>query len=145
MTTLTDLRAQGYRPLPELPGVLLDLRRDAGGERWHLEGRPLHAGDRLDLLTATTCWCPVCRGEGWDYDGPRDADGEATRCSACDGHGQLYRPAWLVVRFEYATPGLALLYLELPGLLPQERHAIQVQVGDLVRCRRSDWTPEWRV
>ena len=140
MTTLADLHTQGYRPLHDMPGAPMELRLDAGGERWHLEGRPLHAGGRLELLTATArSSCPTCRGEGTDYKGPKDAEGEYPRCSVCDGHGQLFRPAWLPVRFEYSNAGdgsgHALLYLDLPGQWTQARHAIQVQAGDQVRCR----------
>ena len=36
----------------------LELRHDAGGPRWHVEGKAIHCGDSLELLVGSG-WLPV--------------------------------------------------------------------------------------
>ena len=59
----------------ELPGSPLVLTVDSGGERWTLAGRPLHAGDGLELLT-----------EG-EHTACHQCDGEGGACRECGGRG----------------------------------------------------------
>jgi hypothetical protein len=111
----------------ELPGDLLVLALDTGGERWHLAGRPLHAGDVIELLTeGPRATCRAC-------------DGESSRCASCGGRGYLFAPAWIAVRFEYVNAGdgtgEASLYLRLPAGRFEARHAIRARRGDALRCR----------
>jgi len=133
MTNAEELRAAGFVPsdFARLPGGPLDLRVGPGGERWHLDGKPLHAGAALELLTASArAWCPTC-GD----DGPANP----STCPDCGGCEQWIRPAWVSVRFEYWNAGdgsgSALLYLALPGLNSTDRHAIEIHNGDGARLR----------
>lgn len=127
----------------ELPGAPLVLTLDGGGERWTLDGRQLHAGDGVELLTerldadAGARWCGTCNGEG------RAGAGEARRtCPDCGGRGYPFVPLWLPVRFEYSNAGdgtgSAYLYVRGPGLGGDLRHAIELRGsadGARVRCR----------
>lgn len=142
------------------PGELLTLTLDKGGERWTLDGRPLHAGEALEvLLRGDGRACPACGGEG-RLPGPAcPPDGECPDCPAvspacddvapaecpdCDGHGDLYRPAWLHVRFEFHNAGdgtgYALLFPALWHGAHADRLALRVLREDRVRAR---WP--WRV
>ena len=125
-----QLTAAGFTPADHarLPGGLADLRVDAGGERWHLDGRPLHAGNGVELLTAAErTWCPTCNED------------TAASCGDCGGAGEWIRLAWVRVRFEYQNQGdgsgCALLYLSLPGLNSTTRHAVELRKGDGARLR----------
>ena len=54
-------RSAGRQPSA---GGTLELRRELGGLRYYLDGRPVHAGDRLQLLT----WSGWLRGRyEWSY------------------------------------------------------------------------------
>jgi hypothetical protein len=124
-----QLTAAGFTPADpaRLPGDLADLRVDAGGERWHLAGKPLHAGEGVELLISDArTWCPTCEAEGSD-------------CRDCGGAGEWIRLAWVRVRFEYQNQGdgtgCALLYLSLPGLNSTTRHAVELHKGDGARLR----------
>jgi hypothetical protein len=152
---LRELRERGYLRRGEGPGAPLRLALDAGGERWTLDGRPVHAGEALEaLLRAEAATCPRCRGEGrripdtYPHEPGADCDcpicdggvmPERVRCPACDGDGELYRPVWLAVRFEYHNAGdgsgHALLYPRLWHGAGAERLAVRVEGEDLVRCR----------
>ena len=145
--TLHELRERGYIRRGEGPGALLTLVLDAGGERWTLDGRPVHAGDGLEVLVwAERADCPSCDGEGLavgDFAATAAGADVATlprpRCPDCDGDGELYRGDWLRFRFEYANrgdgTGHALLYVQLWNGAGAERLALRVERGDLVRCR----------
>lgn len=118
----------------DLPGDVLRLELDAGGERWHLGPRPVHAGDELELLSeAARRRCPDC-GEG---------------CDTCDWRGYLFRPLWLPVRFEYVNArdgsGCAYLYPPLPGA-GGSTGRIEVRKGYGLRLRwprvAFDYPPE---
>jgi len=104
----------------ELPGSPLVLTVDSGGERWNLAGRPLHAGDGLELLTeGERSPCRPCDEQG---------------CAECGGRGYTFAPLWLRVGFEYVNgKSEALLYLRAPGA--EREHAIRVRAGDRLRCR----------
>ena len=128
-------------PLPppmlraDLPGAPLVLTVDAGGERWTLDGGPLHGGDGIDLLAeGDRERCEDCRGEGTVA-----AGAQRRSCPACAGRGYLFSALWLPVRFEYRNDGdgtgPAFLYLALPGGGVDVRHAIEVRRGDRLRCR----------
>lgn len=87
-------------------GCALDYVPDAGGDRWALDGRPLHAGDAVELLTtAGRRWCS-CR--------------EDESCARCGDARELVTAAWLPVRFEFwndrGGPG-ARVYLVIPALV----------------------------
>ena len=119
-----------------VPGYPLVLTVDAGGERWTLTGRPLHAGDGVELLTeGERHGCRSCDGEG-RWPGPTGS-GEA--CPDCGGRGYAYAALWLRVRFEYVNAGdgtgEALLYVSGPGLGGADHHAIRVRRGEALRCR----------
>lgn len=84
-------------------GAPLELVLDGGGDRWHLAGEPVHAGQALELLCEDRRWCE-CR--------------EGDACDRCDGARELVKPWWLPVRFEYRNgrggpESRALLYLPL--------------------------------
>ena len=74
---------------------------DAGGRRWFLDDRPVHAGTGLELLCESNRRpCPDC-GDG---------------CPSCDERGFLFDPLWLRVRAEFDYHrGCALLYLPTVG------------------------------
>ena len=118
-----------------LPGSPLVLTVDTGGERWRCDGKPLHGGAGLELLTeGERRGCAPCDGEG------RVGEGEARgACFACGGRGYTFAPLWLRVRFEYQNAGdgsgEALLYVRGPGLGGEEHHAIRVRRGEGLRCR----------
>lgn len=67
-------------------GHPLELVVEPGGDRWHLAGRPLHAGDGVELLLEDHRWC-TCD--------------ETEPCARCDGARAFIRPRWVRVRFEY--------------------------------------------
>ena len=119
----------------ELPGFPLVLTLDAGGGRWRCDGRPLHGGDGLDLLTeGESRWCDPCHGEGCTV------EGEARRtCPDCGGRGYTFAPLWVPVRFEYQNAGdgtgEALLYVRAPGGGGKDHHAIRVRRGEGLRFR----------
>lgn len=108
----------------DLPGNLLVLTVDGGGERWTLDGAPLHAGRAVEVLLEAErrpCGC-------------REDD-----CARCGGRGFLFRPLWLRAQFEFRNDGdgsgPAFLYLDLVGARRQPRHAIELHADDGVRCR----------
>ena len=116
------------------PGEWLTLTLDKGGERWTLDGRPLHAGDEVEvLLRGEGRMCSTCDGEG-KLDG-----NEHPECPDCEGDGDLYRPAWCPARFEFQNhfdgTGHALLFLPLWHGAHADRLALRVEQGDRVRCR----------
>ena len=119
----------------ELPGAPLVLTVDTGGERWTLDGRPLHGGDRVEVLAEVDRQpCADCDGEG------RAGEGDGRhRCPACIGRGYTFEALWLPVLFEYVNAGdgsgVAYLYPPIFGALPEERNAIHIRRGDAVRCR----------
>lgn len=118
-----------------IPGAPLVLTVDTGGERWTLEGRPLHGGDRIDVLAeGIRSTCGTCDGEGRVGEGERRG-----RCPDCDGRGYLFAPLWWPARFEYRNDadgtGPAFLYLPVVGGGGAQRHAIEVRNGDELRCR----------
>lgn len=130
------------------PGAPLVLTVDAGGERWTLEGRAVHAGEVIEVLAeASRAPCATCDGEGrvdealtvrraWVAVG--ESTGRA-RCPDCDGRGYLFAPAWWPARFEYRNAGdgtgPAFLYLPLAGGGFEVRHAVEVRAGDGMRFR----------
>lgn len=129
MTATDKIRAAGFLPSDpfHLPGLPLEHGTDAGGERWKLDGKPLHAGDLVELLTvAERAWCPTC-GE----DGPRDP----STCPDCAGCEEWIRPLWVSVRFEYA-PGVARLFLRFPPMLEVDRTraALELSPGEADRA-----------
>ena len=117
----------------DLPGDVLTLTIDGGGERWTLDGKPLHGGDGVELLSeGERRWCGPCDGEGW-----RAGDGGRVRCPDCGGRGYLFRPVWIPVRFEYRNgKGEAYLYPRLPGGGGELRHGLTVRPGDGLRARQ---------
>lgn len=120
----------------ELPGAPLVLTVDAGGERWMLDGLPLHAGDGVELLVEGEREpCARCEAEGVLV-----VEDQRTTCPGCAGRGYRFRALWLPVRFEYRNDGdgsgPAFLYAALAGGGVRERHAIEVRSGDWLRCRR---------
>lgn len=117
----------------DLPGDVLTLTIDGGGERWTLDGKPLHGGDGVELLSeGERQWCPACNGEGW-----RAGGAGRVRCPDCGGRGYLFLPVWLPVRFEYRNgSGEAYLYPRLPGGGGELRHALTVRPGDGLRARQ---------
>lgn len=137
---MAEHRAGG--PLPpsmlgaELPGAPLVLTVDAGGERWTLDGAPLHGGDGIDLLAEGDREpCEDCHEEG-----TVEAGAQRRSCPACAGRGYLFIALWLPVRFEYRNDGdgngPAFLYLRLACGGVDVRQAIEVRKGDRLRCRR---------
>ena len=132
----------------ELPGSPLVLTVDAGGERWRCNGRPLHGGDRLDLLTeGESRWCDPCHGEGCTVEGeayrPHATGGRCT-CPDCGGRGYTFAPVWVAVRFEYRNAGdgtgEALLYVRAAGGGRKDHHAIRVRNGDSLRFRLRQYS-----
>ena len=119
-----------------LPGAPLVLTVDTGGERWTLDGAPLHGGDGIDLLAEGESEpCGDCHGEG-----RIEAGASKRACPGCAGRGYLFVALWLPVRFEYRNDGdgtgPAFLYLSLACGGVDVRHAIEVRKGDRLRCRR---------
>ena len=116
-----DLHARGFLAFRRLPGVAPVLTVDAGGERWLLDGLPLHAGDGVEVLAvAERAPCPACDCEHG--------------CPVCGGSGELLRPTWWPARWEYRNAGDGLLYLPL-CCGREERHAVRVNAGDGLRLR----------
>jgi hypothetical protein len=79
-------------------GHALELRPDGGGDRWYLAGRPVHAGEGLELLGEAgrrPCGCAErggpCAVCGAELDGRPEILGDR----------ELVIPTWLPVRFEY--------------------------------------------
>jgi len=65
----------------DLPGDVLTLTIDGGGERWTVDRKPLHGGDGVELLSeGERQWCPRCNGEGW-----RAGDAGRVRCPGESG------------------------------------------------------------
>ena len=100
------------------PGAPLVCGADAGGVRWFLEDRPVHAGTGLELLT--------------EIDGaPCDCDGDG--CALCGGRCWRYSPLWLRVRFESGAGEdrgpIGWLHLPVHGA------DARVLVGPSMRCR----------
>ena len=115
----------------ELPGSLLVLTADTGGERWTLDGRPLSAGVVVDVLTeGRRESCQMC---SMYFGSERCDEYDASTCTVCGGLGYTAEVAWLAVRFE-SRPGVALPYLPIFGA-GEAHHALQVRPGDAVRCR----------
>lgn len=116
----------------ELPGAPLVLTVDTGGERWILDGRPLHAGDCVEVLAeGPRVLCEMCAM----YRGSERSDEyDPSTCMVCGGLDYTAPALWLPARFE-VRPGVALLYLPIFGALSEARHALQVRPGDAVRCR----------
>lgn len=127
---------------------------DAGGTRWALENRAVHAGRELELALQTkTEWCTRCDGEGTDYNAEKVPDPHTPgwfvhpTCARCEGAGEL--PAditWVPVRFE--TEGeVAVGYLRTVGgdsarFVITARMRWRWAVGE--RADRPDLRPEWR-
>lgn len=117
-----------------LPGDVLSLTVDSGGERWMLDGKPLHGGDGVELLSeGLRRSCGPCDGEGW-----RTGGAGRVRCADCGGRGYLFSAVWIPVRFEYRNDGNgtgeAYLYPRIPGG-GELRHALTVRAGDGLRVR----------
>ena len=82
-------------------GDPLVLTLEPGGDRWTVAGRPVHAGEGLELLTTGERWrCARCEGEGGLWS---DDDDDRHPCPTCGWTGYLLRPVWLGVRFEYSN------------------------------------------
>jgi len=100
------------------PGAPLVCGRDAGGVRWFLAGRPVHAGTGLELLTEIEAARCDCNGNG---------------CPKCGGRCWRYSPLWLRCRFETGVDPdgspVGWLYLPVHGGDPR------VAVGPAMRCR----------
>jgi hypothetical protein len=63
-----DWNAEHYEPLLELI-----LARTDSGRRHFLDGRPVHAGARIELLLENGTWLPVRDEWGWDTEQPPTA------------------------------------------------------------------------
>ena len=100
------------------PGSRLECGTDAGGVRWFLAGRPVHAGTGLELLTETDR-------------APCDCDGDG--CGKCGGGCWRALPLWIRCRFETGVDadGEPIGWLYLPVHGAQAR----VPVGPAMRCR----------
>lgn len=114
-------------------GHALELIPDAGGDRWWLDGRPIHAGDDLFLLVETRdAWCPGC--------GDDDA---RKRCVTCGGAGRLVDVGAVRVRFEFrnARSGLpSRVTLVLPAIVTGgERPRVELE-AEQARCVRLSWS-----
>lgn len=111
-------------------GSSLVKGKDEGGDRWYLDGTPIHTGSGLELaLERNGTECEGCHGNGtkdateptwiackWCHDGLdgsgrpcRDCDGkgkilravgEEIPCPECEGRGSVFEIDWLRVRFE---------------------------------------------
>lgn len=67
-----DWNAEHHQPmLGYEPHQHLVLGRSDGGQRHYLDGRPVHAGDGLQLLLADGHWLPVRYEWSWDDTPPR--------------------------------------------------------------------------
>ena len=67
-----DWNAEHFQPmLGYEPHQHLILGRSDGGQRHYLDGRPVHAGDVLQLLLADDHWLPVRYEWSWDDKPPR--------------------------------------------------------------------------
>ena len=66
-----DWNAEHYAPLLGYePHTQLILGRSEGGARHFLDGRPIHAGARLELLLPDERWLPIRYEWSWDPDKP---------------------------------------------------------------------------
>ena len=113
------------------PGSHLERHQDAGGDRWHLDGRPIHAGVGLELLVESDARaCLTCDGEGTYY----PATGDGYDCPDCAGSGTRARAGWLRCRFEYQNTNgaepVAWLYLPTFGSWDS-----RIAVAPGLRCR----------
>jgi len=64
-----DWNAEHYEPLLGYePHTQLILGRSEGGQRHYLDGRPVHAGDTLELLLDDGCWLRVRYEWSWQPD-----------------------------------------------------------------------------
>jgi hypothetical protein len=113
------------------PGWPLELRQDAGGDRWHVADRPVSAGAALELAVRTDARrCKHCQGDG---------------CDQCNDRGEHYTLTWLPVRFEYfngrnGPDSRAFLYLPTWGTR-SARIEVDPVNGPAVRVRHAEPGP----
>jgi hypothetical protein len=90
------------------PGSPLVKGEDAGGLRWFLDGKPVHAMTFLELCLETRSEpCPTCSGIDW----PIERD-----CSTCGNLRRLAEYGWMLVRLEFDPfQQQALAYLPTAG------------------------------
>ena len=100
----------------EPPGDPLEQGQDAGGVRWFLAGRPVHAGYGVELL----------------MEGPAQRCGCKEGCERCDGSEWLHTVRWTRCRFEYTNTRepVAWLYPPVHGTWDA-----RIEVVPRMRCR----------
>lgn len=85
------------------PGHVLRCQQEPGGDRWHLDGQPVHAGSGVELLML---------GDGVDCDCDEG-------CAHCGGRCSRHMPRWVRCRFEFRNTNghepVAWLYLPVLG------------------------------